>query len=146
MLRRPVKRTRSGRFQLHLSAVERDLLRSLPGQLKELLGTDDPSLRRLFPPAYTDDAVAESEYRALVHDDLVGSRTAALEVMAATVDAGDLDEAQLTGWLSALNDIRLVLGTQLDVQEDDAGRHGPEYEVYRYLTYLEEMIVEALAG
>jgi hypothetical protein len=146
MLRRPVKRTRSGRYQLHLSGVERDLLRSLPGQLNELLGTDDPSLRRLFPPAYTDDPIAESEYRGLVGDDLVASRRAALELMAATVDAGELDEAQLTGWLSALNDIRLVLGTQLDVQEDDGGRRGSEYEVYRYLTYLEEMVVEALAG
>ena len=146
MLRRPVKRTRSGRFQLHLSGVERELLRSLPGQLKELLGTDDPSLKRLFPPAYPDDPALDAEYRKLVREDLVNGRTAALDVMAATVDATDLDEEQLTGWLSAVNDIRLVLGTQLDVGEDDIGGEGPQYEVYRYLTYLEEMIVEALAG
>jgi hypothetical protein len=146
VLRRPVKRTRSGRFQLHLSGMERDLLRSLPGQLRELLGTDDPSLKRLFPPAYPDDPALEAEYRKLVRDDLVSGRTAALDVMAATVDATDLDEQQLTGWLSALNDIRLVLGTQLDVSEDDIGADTPRYELYRYLTYLEEMVVEALAG
>jgi len=126
--------------------VERELLRSLPGQLKELLRTDDPSLKRLFPPAYPDDPALEAEYHKLVRDDLVAGRTAALDVMAATVDAADLDEEQLTGWLSALNDIRLVLGTQLDVSEDDIGSDTPQYELYRYLTYLQEMVVEALAG
>jgi hypothetical protein len=145
-----VKRTRSGRFQLHLSPLERDLLRSLPRELQALLdgaegGTLDPSLRRLFPPAYPDDPVADAEYRTLVHDDLVARRRAALDVMAATVEATDLDEDQLSQWLSALNDIRLVLGTRLDVQEDDVGRRGREYDLYRYLTYLEEMVVEALA-
>jgi hypothetical protein len=148
MFRRPVKRTRSGRFQLNLSPEEREVLRSLPAQLKELLGTDDPSLRRLFPPAYTDDPVRNAEYEGLVRDDLIAGRTAALDVMAATVDATELDSDQMTGWLSALNDLRLVLGTQLDVSEDAVvGASGsPLEELYRYLSYLEEMVVEALAG
>ncbi len=150
MFRRPVKRTRSGNFQLHLAPEERELLRGLPGQLKELLGTGDPSLKRLFPPAYPDDPALEREYQGLVRDDLVAGRTAALDVMAATVDATDLSEEQLTGWLSALNDLRLVLGTQLGVSEDDIEPSGsdeaPLLAVYRYLSYLQEMVVEALAG
>jgi Domain of unknown function (DUF2017) len=148
MLRRPVKRTRSGRFQLNLSAAEREVLRSLPAQLKELLGTDDPSLRRLFPPAYPDDPARDAEYQRLVRDDLIAGRTAALDVMAATVDATELDTEQLTGWLSALNDLRLVLGTQLDVNEDDVvgGGGTPLEELYGYLSQLEQMVVEALAG
>jgi hypothetical protein len=141
-----VRKARSGRFQIHLSTDERELLRSLPGQLKELLGTDDPSLRRLFPPAYRDDAQQEEEYQRLTREDLLERHTAALDVMAGTVDATELDEGQLSGWLSAINDLRLVLGTQLDVSEDDVGGDTPLYELYRYLSYLEEMVVEALAG
>jgi hypothetical protein len=145
---RPVKRTRSGRFQLHLSAEERDALRSLPGELKALMaaGTDDPNLRRLFPPAYPDDPKLEAEYERLVRDDLVANRTAALDVMAKTVDATELDEDEMSGWLSAINDLRLVLGTQLDISEDDLGGDTALDRLYHYLGYLEEMVVEALAG
>jgi hypothetical protein len=146
MFRRPVRRVRSGRFQIHLSTDERELLRSLPGQLKELLGTDDPSLRRLFPPAYREDAEQEAEYQRLTREDLRERHTAALDVMSGTVDATELDEEQLTGWLSAINDLRLVLGTRLDVNEDDIAGDTPPHELYRYLSYLEEMVVEALAG
>jgi len=145
---RPVKRTRSGRFQLHLSAEERNVLRGLPAELKELLGsgTDEPSLKRLFPPAYPDDPALEAEYERLVRDDLIAARKAALDTMAATVDATELDETQMSGWLSAINDLRLVLGTQLDVSEDDPGGDTALDRLYHYLGYLEEMVVEALAG
>jgi hypothetical protein len=145
---RPVKRTRSGRFQIHLSAEERDALRSLPGELKALIGagTEDPNLRRLFPPAYPDDPALEAEYERLVRQDLIANRTAALDVMAKTVDATELDEDEMSGWLSAINDLRLVLGTQLDVSEDDLGGDTPLDRLYHYLGYLEEMVVEALAG
>jgi Domain of unknown function (DUF2017) len=145
---RPVKRTRSGRFQLNLSTEEREVLRGLPAELKQLIGsgTDDPNLRRLFPPAYPDDPVLEAEYERLVRDDLVAGRTAALDVMAKTVDATELDEAEMSGWLSAINDLRLVLGTQLDVSEDALGGDTPLDRLYQYLGYLEEMVVEALAG
>jgi hypothetical protein len=152
VLRRPVKRSRSGRYQLHLSKDERELLRSLPEQLNAVLGEDDASLRRLFPPAYTDDPEREAEYQGLMREDLLGRRQAAHDTMARTIDAHDLDGEELSAWLATLNDFRLVLGTQLDVREDDRGDLGdmrdatPEYALYRYLTYLEEAVVEALAG
>jgi hypothetical protein len=147
VLRRPVKRLRNGRYELRLSPPERDLLRDLPRQLKELLAeTDDPSLRRLFPPAYIDDPEGEAEYRHLVGEDLLAGRQAALDIMAATVDATDLDEAQITAWLSCLNDLRLVLGTQLDVSEDDAPLDTPTHQVYYYLTMLEDAVISALAS
>jgi hypothetical protein len=146
VLRRPVKRSRSGRYQLHLSRDERDLLRSLPEQLKAVLEEDDPRLRRLFPPAYADDPEREAEYRRLMREDLVDRRRAALDTMAKTIDANELDGEELAAWLAALNDFRLVLGTQLDVSEDDVGGDTPEHVVYQYLGYLEEAIVEALAG
>jgi hypothetical protein len=146
MLRRPVKRTRAGRYQIRLSADERDLLRSLPEQLNELLADEhDPRLRRLFPPAYTDDHDRDAEYQRLMREDLLERHRAALDTLAETVDADELDPEQINGWLSALNNFRLVLGTQLDVREDEIRDDTPEYLLYNYLTMLEGDIIEALA-
>jgi hypothetical protein len=136
-----------------LSPQERDLLRSLPDQLRDLLGTDDPALRRLHPPAYQDDPEREEEYRRMVRDDLVRQRLAALEVMRTTIDHDTIDEEQLSAWLGTLNDLRLVLGTRLEVTEDlyeegmpDDDPRAPLFEVYRYLGWLEEHVIAALAG
>jgi hypothetical protein len=153
MLGRRVKRTRKGQYQLRLPPEERDLLRGLPGQLRELIGTDDPSLRRLFPPAYKDDPELEAEYRHFMADDLVASHQRALDVMEETIDADQVDEDQLVGWLGALNDLRLVLGTRLDVTEDMYEREmdpddprAPAFAVYSYLGWLQEQVVDALSG
>jgi len=153
MLGKRVKRTRKGEYQLRLPAEERDLLRGLPGQLRELIGTDDPSLRRLFPPAYKDDPALEAEYRHYMADDLVASHQAALDVMEETIDAEQVSEDQLVGWLSALNDLRLVLGTRLDVTEDMYEREmdpdeprAPAFAVYSYLGWLQEQVVDALSS
>ena len=151
--RRRVKRTRAGQFQLRLPPEERDLLRTLPNQLRELLLTDDPSLRRLFPPAYIDDPEREEEYRRLMADDLVRRRQAALDIVEETIDAERLDEEQLTAWMGAINDLRLVLGTRLDVSEEmdiedlaDDDPLTPAFALYGYLGWLQEQIVAALAG
>ena len=132
------------------------MLRQLVGELAIMLsddeGTDgDPGLRRLFPPAYTDEAEAEAEYRGLMHDDLVERHRAALDTVTDTLEASDVDEEQLSGWLSALNDLRLVIGTKLDVQEGEGVDIHPDdpeagtRAIYLYLSMLEEEVVEALA-
>ncbi|MGH2675795.1 MAG: DUF2017 family protein [Actinomycetota bacterium] len=150
---RRVERTRRGRYRLRLSAQEREALRSLPGQLRELLGSDDPALRRLYPPAYEDDPEHQAEYRGLVSGDLTRERLDALDVVERTVDATRLTEEELTAWLSALNDLRLVLGTRLDVTEDmyevgldENDPRAPAFALYLYLGWLEEEVVGALSG
>jgi hypothetical protein len=147
-----VQRIRGGRFRLRLTDEEREVLRALPGQLRAILDTDDPSLRRLHPPAYQDDPEREAEYHRLVHDDLVRQRLQALEVMEATIDAGTLDQDQMTSWLGAINDLRLVLGTRLDVTEEmyEVGIQPEDpraatFALYQYLGWLEEQLVDALA-
>ena len=153
MLGRRVRRTRKGEYQLKLPAEERDLLRALPGQLKALLASDDPTLKRVFPPAYKDDPELEAEYRHYMGDDLLESHSRALDLMEQTIDAERLDEEQVLGWLGALNDLRLVLGTRLDVTEDMYEREmepddprGPAFAVYTYLGWLQEQVVDALAS
>lgn len=153
-----VKRTRRGDYLISLEAGERELLRALPAQLTELLafgeekGGADPSLQRLFPPAYTDEPELDLEYQRLMGEDLRQHHLEALAVMEATIDAERLAEDQLLAWLSSINDLRLVLGTRLDVSEDmgdvelDATdpRSGA-LALYGYLSWLEEHIIEALA-
>jgi Domain of unknown function (DUF2017) len=148
-----VHRTRGGRFRLRLTDEEREVLRTLPGQLREILDTDDPSLRRLHPPAYQDDPEREAEYRRLVRDDLLRQRLQALDVMEATIDASTLDQEQMTAWLAAINDLRLVLGTRLDVTEEIYEEGIPPedpraatFALYQYLGWLEEQVVAALAA
>ncbi len=131
------------------------MLRSLPAQLRSLLDEepDDPSLRRLFPPAYTDAVDHEAEYRRLMGDELMEKHLSALAVLEETADSERLTEEQANAWLAALNDLRLVLGTRLDVNEDMLGDEvdpsDPQYPalaLYAYLSWLQEQLVEALAS
>lgn len=156
---RRVKRNRDGTYAVKLPPEERDLLRSLPGQLRALL-TDgaadgDPALERLFPPAYSadvDDASQRNaEYASLMRDDLRAARLTSLDVMESSVDRTSLSEDELVAWLGALNDLRLVFGTRLDVQEDmdDVAPDdplAPAFALYYYLTWLQEQVVHALSG
>jgi len=149
--RRPIRATRRGRYSVHLGADERSVLRSLPGQLKAILGdTDDPGLRRLYPPAYSSPEHEEqaAEYRRLMTEDLLAHHGEALDVLERTADAGELSGAELDAWMRSLNSLRLVLGTRLGVTEDDdiAQQVSPEYALYYFLGYLQECAVEALSG
>ena len=152
---RRVRRSRKGGFDLRLPEPERQLVSSLVSQLRSVLTgadvADDPGLRRLFPSAYADDAARDAEYREMVHDDLLAARLGALDVVEATVDATNVDEAQLLAWMGAINDLRLVLGTRLDVSEETAfdadpdDPDAPALAVYQYLSFLLESIVDALS-
>ena len=150
MARARIERTPKGDFRLRLPEVERAVLASLPGQLRELLSTDDSALRRLFPPAYPDDVEREAEYRRLVREDLLGEHLESLRILEETVEARRLAEDQMTAWLGALNDLRLVLGTRLDVSEDepDVEEDDPRARalaLYHYLGWLQTEVLAALS-
>jgi Domain of unknown function (DUF2017) len=152
-LRRQIKRNRAGGVRLSFREEELLLVQELLDELEELLeDPDDPTLRRLFPPAHAD-RESEEQYRALVHDQLVAGRSKALATMRDTLARETLTGEEADAWLRALNDLRLVLGTRLDVTEDlDYGDidprdpRGRDLAVYAYLSWLQEQLVEALAG
>jgi hypothetical protein len=150
---RRVERTGTGEFRLRLPESERRVLRGLPDQLRAVIDGNDPAAFRLFPPAYADDPEANAEYDRLVRDDLLAERLDAVRVVEETVEADRLTEEQLGAWLSVLNDARLVLGTRLQVTEETYERtvprtdpRAPALAMYFYLGWLEEQLVEALAG
>jgi hypothetical protein len=151
LFRRPIRRTRSGRYQVSLSDEERMLLRQLAPQLRAALADPDaPGLRRLFPPAYGAEADADKqeEYARLMQEDLVERHGGALEILEQTAGAEELTLDEVDAWVRALNHLRLVIGTRLDVSEDDDPNttDDPGHQLYYYLGYLQESVVEALSG
>jgi len=150
LFHRQIRRDQDG-VRLTLNANEQLLLRDLLDDLEPLLADpDDPALRRLFPPAYSDDENDE-QYRSLVRDQLVTGRAKALATMRATLGSDTLDLEQADEWLRALNDLRLVLGTRLEVSEeidyediDVEEPRGRDLAIYGYLAWLQEQLVDAL--
>jgi hypothetical protein len=151
----PIKRTRRGEFELRLDPDERDILRALPDQLRNLIEnedpTSDPAMARLYPPAYEDDPIRNLEYERLAGDDLTSQRLSSIGAMEGSIDADRLTEDQLLAWLGVLNDLRLVLGTRLEITEetteDDFAPGDPRastFALYAYLTWLVDAIVRAL--
>jgi hypothetical protein len=160
-----IKRIGPDRFRVRLGAEEVTVLRGLPDQLRSVLAQReaDPVLERLFPPAYLEpeDADRDTEYRRLVHDDLVKDKLANLEVVTRTLERGgtslrrwtvELTEEEAMAWLGVLNDLRLALGVRLDITEDfdgdvdESDPRAPGLHLLSYLGLLEEHLVEALAS
>ena len=142
-----------GGVRFFLPPAERELLLQLRAELLSLLNSapDDPSLERLFPPAY-DDSRRDAEYRRLMADELMDGRREAFDVMEATAAQEKLTAPEAEAWLRALTDLRLVLGTRLGVRDDTfaegldlADPRAPELAVYGYLSWLQEMLVAAVS-
>ena len=176
-------RKRRGGLRVRLTPVEVALLTNLLNQLVALvspsdevdadplasmvgIGTatsapDDPAMARLFPDAYRDDEDKAAEFRRYTELGLRERKVAAAEQVLATLagagDDGALDVRLRTGdglaWLTTLNDLRLTLGTRLDISEDwsadlddldDDDPRLPMYATYDWLSVLQETLVHAL--
>jgi len=150
-VRRGIEARRDGTFRVRLPSDERDVLAALPGQLREALDADEPTLYRLFPPAHADDDAANAEYTSLVGASLLDGKLRALEHLERTAHADTLTEDDLGAWLGGLESLRLALGTQLDVREESYGPldttdpDAPRLALYHWLSWLQEEVVQALA-
>ena len=135
-----------------------DPLELLVGMGSETSSTppEDPALRRLLPDAY-DDPAGAAEFRRLTDDELRRGKTSSLTRLADDVEASDglleLDDEGADVWVQALNDVRLVLGVRLKV-DDDAGNwrrtltpddpRAPLVAAYDWLSGIQEMLLDAL--
>jgi hypothetical protein len=151
--RRPIRPLGENDYTLALDDAEREVLRRLAEELRELVAADDSEVARLFPAALPDDPEANAEYDRLVRDGLVAGRLDALARLDATVDAERLSHQDVEAWCGVLNDLRLVLGERLgvteDLYEDGIDRRdprAPELALYGWLTWLQGEVVEALAS
>ena len=138
------------------------------GQLRQMIEGSAPAgdaiVERLFPRAYLDptEEEAEREWEALAHPDLARGKLEALTlvgVMLRDAQVSDglvavrvLDE-EAEVWLTALNDMRLALGTRLGVTEDhdpdDLDPDAPDapwWFLYYFLTECQGVLIELLIG
>ncbi|TRV81526.1 DUF2017 domain-containing protein [Streptomyces sp. 130] len=130
----------------------------------------DPALARLFPEAYGDEddelRAASAEFRRYTENDLrTRKREDALAVVRtldALTPAGDraavltLTADECRHWLGSLNDLRLTIGTRLEVGDEDEGEESPLYRLpdsdprkpmvmaYLWLGALQETLVETM--
>jgi len=144
------------RWEVRLPDDQREAVVHMFAELRQLLVSGDadrPPLRRLFPPVFLDDPEKESEYRRLMRDELMTSRLAQLEAaerFLAPNGPDELHEDQVVSLLQSLNAVRMVLGTILDVGEEegddveDGLDDSPEEQLYAYLSWLLEWTVRAL--
>lgn len=139
-----------GRFEMTLPSGVRAMLLDLVGRLEELLRSDADVVRRVFPTAYPEDAEKEAGFQSLVRGELIDRHVASAAVIVETIHGDVLTEPELTSWMTALNALRLVFGTALDVSEDEEPDHDPDSEdaparlAYHVLGELVDDIVHAL--
>ena len=137
---------RGDRVEICLSNDERDLVADLAKQFRLVLAADrEPDLRRLYPVAYPDDTDRNNDYQVLVHDDLVAARLAAIDSVLATTGNQSIDAGELASWMDMFSGLRLLVGTRLDVCEDDVfdpeGADAPSRALLAWLGYLLEEAV-----
>jgi hypothetical protein len=130
---------------------------------------EDPVLARLFPTAYPHDEEAAGEFRRFTEGTLRDHKAqGAVSIIETLEEAGlppeleeeglvidvDLDHAQAVTWMKSFTDVRLALATRLGVEEgdedywlslpdDDPRAH--VFDIYQWVGYLQETLVEALA-
>ncbi len=144
-----------GTFSTSWPAADRVLIEQLTDELEAALadptdGSDD-ALVRLFPPAYGIDEEKSREYASLARDELVASRRASLEVLREAIDRDTATADELSAMLRAVNDLRLVIGTRLDVSEEsqpppDDHPDAESWAIYQHLSHLLAQLLDALRG
>ena len=113
---------------------------------------DDRVLARLLPDFTTEDADLAAGLRSLHEPELIEAKDAAAAVVQDGLpEAGgrvELTPEQADAWLTALNDVRLALGTALDVSEDMPEELPPDdprsshLGVYHWLTFVQDALVQ----
>ena len=131
---------------------------------------EDPGLARLFPPAYPDDAVSAADFRRFTEGGLRDGKAAASGLIIDTLeDAGlppeltedglvidvELSREEAETWMRAFTDIRLALATRLGVEAGDEhywhslpddDPRAQAHDIYEWVGYLQETVVEALTA
>ena len=136
---------------LPFSPGEQRLLGTLLDAMRLLLaGGDDPSLRRLHPTAYLDDEEQDAAWQLLAGTELDDLRLQALATVERSLERGTATSAELDAWLTSLNAVRLVLGTQLGVEDElEADLDGPDgdrWAVYEWLGGALDWVVRQLSA
>jgi hypothetical protein len=159
---KPFRAARGGELVARLEPAEAGILGLLLDQLEQLLTADaddvgdDPVLGRLFPDGHRSDPELAADYRELTESSLRSAKADDLAMVRASLPAegGEvrLDADQAGAWLRTSNDLRLALGTRLDISEDTEppeemdGEEDQQLAVYYWLTAVQGSLVDALVA
>jgi hypothetical protein len=144
-------------LEARVAALPRDELAELTGiTAGPTTPPADRVLARLLPDFHREDATRSGGLRALHEPELLAVKDGVAAVVLETCPARGgrirLTDEQAQAWLSALNDVRLALGTVLEVTEDMPDElpaddpRAPHLVVYHWLTWVQESLIQALAG
>jgi len=155
-------RFRHGDVVARLDPAEAGIVGLLLDQLEQLLAADaddvagDPVMARLLPDGHRSDPDLAADYRELTEPSLRSGKTDDLAVVRATLPDGGgevrLDREQAGAWLRSSNDLRLAMGTRLDITDDTeppddpAEENGQQLAVYYWLTAVQGSLVDALVA
>jgi hypothetical protein len=144
-------------YAVHLSRGVRGLLVELCQQSRALLEAEDPSsdpaVARLFPPAYEDDPLRNLEFETNLGATPRTGKLEAIDTVERTAQANTLTEDELLAWIGVVNDLRLVLGTRIEITEEATEEDFPvddprldSYRIYQFLGYLLQEMLEAMGA
>lgn len=129
---------------------------------------EDPVLARLFPTAYQHDEEAAAEFRRFTEGSLRDGKAAGAAVIIDTLEEAGLPpeltedglvidvemaEPAAEAWLRSFTDLRLALATRLGVEADDdevwlamddEDPRSQAHDIYQWVGYLQETLVDAL--
>ncbi len=139
---------------MRLSRGVRGLLVELCRQSRALLEAEepssDPAVARLFPPAYPDDPLRNLEFETNLGAAPRSGKLEALDIVERTANASTLTEDELLAWIGVVNDLRLVLGTRIEITEEstdeDFPADDPRHETYHVYQFLGCLLQEMLRG
>ena len=159
---KPFRSARGGDVVARLEPAEAGIVGLLLDQLEQLLTADaedvtgDPVLDRLLPAGHRSDPELAADYRELTEASLRSGKADDLAMVRATLPDGGgevrLDADQAAAWLRTSNDLRLALGTRLDITDDTeppeeiTGEEDQQLAVYYWLTALQGSLVDALVA
>jgi hypothetical protein len=145
-----------------LDPAEAGIVGLLLDQLEQLLAAaeddvaGDPVLARLLPEGHRGDPRLAEDYRELTESALRSGKADDLATVRATLPSAGgevrLDGDQAGAWLRTSNDLRLALGTRLEITEDTeppedpASEEGQQLAVYYWLTALQGSLIDALVA
>jgi hypothetical protein len=121
---------------------------------------EDPATARLLPDFHRDDPELSAGLRELHEPALLTAKDHAAVTLLDSLPLGGgtvkLTEDDAGEWLTALNDVRLALGARLRIEEDDVlpdldrsdlnGAGPMMFNVYRWLSAIQDSLVEAMLG
>jgi hypothetical protein len=159
---KPFRAARGGDVVARLDPAEAGIVGLLLDQLEQLLDADaddvggDPVIARLLPEGHRGDPELAADYRDLTEASLRSGKADDLAMVRATLppEGGEvrLDAEQAGAWLRSTNDLRLAMGTRLEITEDTeppdevTGEEDQQLAVYYWLTALQGSLVDALVA